>query len=73
MEILAASMRTPRDRCLLLLGVYTGFRVSELLSLTVGDVLTRGDQVASVLRRAAPIDEGEEERPRRASQPQSAR
>jgi hypothetical protein len=27
-----------RDRCLFIVGIHTGFRVAELLSLTVGDV-----------------------------------
>lgn len=31
-----------RDRCLVQLGLYTGFRISELLSLRVGDVLCDG-------------------------------
>lgn len=33
---------TPRDKALFLLGVSTGFRISELLSLTVADVATDG-------------------------------
>jgi integrase len=32
-----------RDRCLFLLGVKSGFRISELLSLRVGDVLQAGN------------------------------
>ena len=44
-----------RDRALFTLGVLSGFRVSELLSLKVGDVTTPAGQVAewvSVARRA---------------------
>ena len=37
-----------RDRALFLLGVKTGFRISELLSLTVGDVLQHGRMVERV-------------------------
>lgn len=42
-----------RDRALFLLGVKTGFRISELLSLTVGDVFQHGRMVerVSVSRR----------------------
>jgi integrase len=32
-----------RDRCLFVLGMRTGFRISELLSLTIGDVLQGGE------------------------------
>ena len=38
-----------RDRALFLLGVKTGFRISELLSLTVGDVLQHGRMVERVI------------------------
>lgn len=38
-QALTAQLR-PRDRALLLLGVTTGFRISELLSLSQGDVWT---------------------------------
>jgi integrase len=37
-----------RDRALFLLGVKTGFRISELLSLTIGDVLQHGRIVERV-------------------------
>jgi site-specific recombinase XerD len=37
-----------RDRALFVLGVKTGFRISELLSLTVGDVSQQGHIVARV-------------------------
>ncbi len=33
------SLTCVRDRCLFLLGVYTGFRISELLSLMITDVM----------------------------------
>ena len=33
-------LNTPRDRLLLVMGLKTGFRVSELLTLKVGDVLS---------------------------------
>lgn len=36
---LSASHVDQRNRCLVLLGLYTGFRISELLSLRVGDVI----------------------------------
>ena len=32
----------PADKALFLLGLKTGFRISELLSLTVGDVVSNG-------------------------------
>lgn len=38
----------PRDRCLVILGCYTGFRISELLSLTIGDVFAHGQVLATV-------------------------
>jgi len=37
-----------RDRCLFILGLKAGFRISELLSLTIGDVLQFGEVVDSV-------------------------
>lgn len=33
---------SPRERCLFTLGYCTGFRISELLSLTIGDVYQNG-------------------------------
>lgn len=36
---LLQELRSPRDRCLLVLGICTGFRISELLSLTWNDVI----------------------------------
>ncbi|MBI4423546.1 MAG: tyrosine-type recombinase/integrase [Elusimicrobia bacterium] len=41
----------PRDRALFLLGVRSGFRISELLSLTIGDVLQAGRLVERVAVR----------------------
>jgi integrase len=38
-------LRNPRDRALFILGTMTGFRVSELLSLTIQDVLQQGQMV----------------------------
>lgn len=35
--------KTSRDRCLFILGVKTGFRISELLSLKVQDVIQYGE------------------------------
>jgi len=46
-ELIAASfggMYAARDKALFLLGIYSGFRVSELLSLRLGDVV-QGDQI----------------------------
>jgi len=40
--IVAKSFSTVRDKALFVLGVKTGFRISELLSLTVGDVWQHG-------------------------------
>lgn len=37
-----------RNRCLLLMGLYTGFRISELLSLRVGDVIQEGRVLSRV-------------------------
>jgi len=37
-----------RDRALVILGIRTGFRVSELLSLRLGDVFNRGAVVSAV-------------------------
>ena len=42
-----------RDRALFLLGVTTGFRISELLSLTVGDIYQHGHIVERVTVRRA--------------------
>jgi integrase len=44
---------TARDRALFLVGVHTGFRISELLSLRVGDVWQYGQltETVSVARR----------------------
>lgn len=41
-------IRKPRDRCLVILGCYTGFRISELLSLRVGDVFAYGQVLRAV-------------------------
>lgn len=56
-KLIAASFsgsHAGRDRCLFTLGWNSGFRVSELLSLTVGDVLQYGEVVdrVTVKRRA---------------------
>jgi site-specific recombinase XerD len=42
-----------RDRALFLVGVKTGFRISELLSLTIGDVYQHGQVVARVTVKRA--------------------
>lgn len=36
---------TIRDRCIFILGIRTGFRISELLSINVGDVVDEGGRV----------------------------
>jgi site-specific recombinase XerD len=46
-------MYAARDKALFLLGVTTGFRISELLSLTVGDVYQHGRVVERVTVRRA--------------------
>lgn len=45
-EVLAA-LKSNRDKALLVLGIATGFRASELLSLKVGAVLTPDGEIAS--------------------------
>lgn len=42
LERLRGTRLAMRDRCLVQLGLYTGFRISELLSLRVGDVVQEG-------------------------------
>ena len=42
-----------RDRALFVLGIKTGFRISELLSLTIGDVYQHGQVVARVTVKRA--------------------
>ena len=42
-----------RDKALFLLGVKTGFRISELLSLTIGDVYQHAEVVARVTVKRA--------------------
>lgn len=37
----------PRDRALLLVGINTGFRISELLALTIGDVVTPAGDITT--------------------------
>ena len=43
-----ADLLNPRDKALFLLGIYTGLRISELLSLTVADIR---DPVSFVVRK----------------------
>jgi integrase len=38
-QTILSNLTNSRDRCLYLLGLHTGFRISELLSLTLDDVL----------------------------------
>lgn len=47
-DLILSQLSTSRDRCLFLLGIYTGFRISELLSITVEDVVQFG-QVRATL------------------------
>lgn len=50
----------PRDRCFFVLGLRTGFRVSELLSLSLGDVWQNGAVPAAVaVARKAMKGQGE--------------
>jgi integrase len=39
---------SPRDRCLITAQWFTGFRISEILSLTVGSVLRNGAIVSKI-------------------------
>lgn len=41
-ERVKAQLTNPRDLCLFIMGLYTGFRISELLSLRVCDVYANG-------------------------------
>ena len=41
-ELILSYLKTPRDRCLFTLGLKTGYRISELLSLTWSDILQYG-------------------------------
>ena len=50
-EQVLSQVSNKRDRCLLLVGLHTGFRISELLSLRICDVFQAG-RVVSVLKVA---------------------
>jgi integrase len=52
-ELVTNQLTNPRDRALFILGVRSGFRISELLSLRVSDVFANGRvlDVARVVRR----------------------
>lgn len=41
-DLLLSNMTTPRDKALFMLGIKTGFRISELLSIKVSDVFKFG-------------------------------
>lgn len=41
-EAVLSHLKTKRDRCMLLLGLYTGFRISEVLSIRLVDVVQYG-------------------------------
>lgn len=43
------TLHKPRDQCLFILGLYTGFRISELLSLTASDCIQYGQVVKSIV------------------------
>lgn len=47
-DLVLKALKTPRDRCLFTLGLATGFRVSELLSITVQDIFRQGVVLDSV-------------------------
>lgn len=49
LDKLRGSRLAMRDRCMLLFGMNTGFRISELLSLRVGDVVQDGRVLERVL------------------------
>lgn len=42
-ELVLSHLDAPRDRCLLILGIRTGFRISELISLTFRDIMEYGE------------------------------
>ncbi len=46
---LVAEVRLQRDRCWLYLGYYSGFRISEILSLQCGQVLLNSNAVVNVV------------------------
>lgn len=48
LDQLQGSRLKMRNRCLFLLGLYSGFRISELLSLRVGDVVRNGQVLQRV-------------------------
>jgi integrase len=41
-DSIAAALAHPRDRALFLVGIHTGFRISELLAIRLGDVVRNG-------------------------------
>lgn len=47
-SLVLKNLKTPRDRCLFVLGIRTGFRISELLSLRARDCLQYGDIVKAL-------------------------
>ena len=52
-------LKTPRDRALFTLGIYSGFRISELLSLKISDVYQFG-RVVDRVRVSAKYMKGKE-------------
>lgn len=55
-------LKNPRDKALFLLGVLSGFRISELLSLTIPDIYQYGQVVDRVRVRAMHMKGNEETR-----------
>ena len=50
-ELVLGALDNPRDRCLFILGIRTGFRISELLSLRISDVTEYGSVASQVTVR----------------------
>lgn len=48
LDALLASIDSPRDRLMVILGVKTGFRISELLSIKIQDILENGQLKSSI-------------------------
>lgn len=54
---LVANILSPRDRLLFLIGIKTGFRLTELLSIRIQDVYKHGQVVSELAIKASKTDE----------------